>query len=42
MLGGDFVDTGDVVIRPAVVVDSGDGHRELAADVVTAVAKLYS
>ena len=42
LFGGDFVDTGDVVIRPAVVVDSRGGQCEVAADVATAAAKLYS
>jgi hypothetical protein len=41
MLGGDVVGTGDVVIRPAVVVDSGGGHCDVVADVATAAAKLY-
>src|SRR4029453_11561689 len=30
-VGGDYVDTGEIVIRPAVVVDSGGEH----CDVVT-------
>jgi hypothetical protein len=41
LLGGDFVATGDVVIRPAVVVDSHGEHCEIVADVATAAAKLY-
>ncbi len=41
LLGGDFVGTGEVVIRPAVVVDSGGEHCEIVADVATAAAKLY-
>jgi hypothetical protein len=42
LLGGDFVGTSEVVIRPAVVVDSGGEHCEIVADVATAAAKLYS
>ena len=42
LLGGDFVDTGEVVIRPAVVVDGGGQGCEVAADVASAAAKLYS
>jgi hypothetical protein len=42
LFGGDFVDTGDVVIRPAVVVDSGGEHCGVVTDVATAAAKLYS
>jgi hypothetical protein len=41
LLGGDFVGTGEVVIRPAVVVDSGGEHCEIVADVATAAAKVY-
>jgi hypothetical protein len=41
LLGGDFVGAGEVVIRPAVVVDSGGEHCEIVADVATAAAKLY-
>jgi hypothetical protein len=39
--GGDFVGTGDVVIRPAVVVDSGGEHCDVVTDVAAAAAKLY-
>jgi hypothetical protein len=42
LLGGDFVGTGDVVIRPAVVVDSGGEHCDVVTDVATAAAKLYT
>jgi hypothetical protein len=42
LVGGDFVGTGDVVIRPAVVVDSGGEHCDLVTDVATAAAKLYT
>jgi hypothetical protein len=42
LLGGDFVGTSEVVIRPAVVVDSGGEHCEIVAEVATAAAKLYS
>jgi hypothetical protein len=42
LLGGDFVGTGDVVIRPAVVVDSGGEHCDVVNDVATAAAKLYT
>ena len=33
---------GEVVIRPAVVVDSGGAHCDVVADVATAAAKLYT
>jgi hypothetical protein len=42
LLGGDFVATGDVVIRPAVVVDSGGEHCDVVTDLATAAAKLYT
>ncbi len=42
LLGGDFVGTGELVIRPAVVVDSGGGHCDVVADLATAAAKLYT
>jgi hypothetical protein len=42
LVGGDFVGTGDVVIRPAVVVDSGGGDCDVVTDVATAAAKLYT
>jgi hypothetical protein len=41
-LGGDYVDTGEIVIRPAVVVESGGGHCDVVTDVATAAAKLYT
>jgi hypothetical protein len=41
LFGGDFVDTGDVVIRPAVVVDSGGARCDVVMDVAAAAAKLY-
>ena len=41
LLGGDFVETGEVVIRPAVVVDSGGEHCDVVTDVAVAAAKLY-
>jgi hypothetical protein len=41
LVGGDFVDTGDVVIRPAVVLDSGGEDCDVVTDVATAAAKLY-
>jgi hypothetical protein len=41
LLGGDFVGVGDVVIRPAVVVDSGGEHCDVVTDVAAAAAKLY-
>jgi hypothetical protein len=40
LLGGDFVGTGEVVIRPAVVADSGGEHCDVVTDVATAAAKL--
>jgi hypothetical protein len=42
LVGGDFVDGGDVVIRPAVVVDSGGKDCDVVTDVATAAAKLYT
>jgi hypothetical protein len=42
LLGGDFVGTGELVIRPAVVVDSGGEHCDVVTDVATAAAKLYT
>jgi hypothetical protein len=42
LVGGDFVGTGEVVIRPAVVVDSGGQHCDVVTDVAVAAAKLYS
>jgi hypothetical protein len=42
LVGGDFVDTGDLVIRPAVVIDSGGERCDVVADVATAAAKLYT
>jgi hypothetical protein len=42
LFGGDFVDTGDVVIRPAVVVNSGGEHCDAVTDVAAAAAKLYT
>jgi hypothetical protein len=41
LLGGDFVGTGEVVIRPAVVVDSGSEHCDVVTDLAAAAAKLY-
>jgi hypothetical protein len=41
LLGGDYVRTGDVVIRPAVFVDSGGEHCDVVSDVAVAAAKLY-
>jgi hypothetical protein len=42
LVGGDFVDTGDMVIRPAVVVDGGGENCIAVADVAVAAAKLYA
>jgi hypothetical protein len=42
LIGGDFVGTGEVVIRPAVVVDSGGAHCDVVTDVAVAAAKLYT
>jgi hypothetical protein len=42
LLGGEFVGIGEVVIRPAVVVDSGGEHCDVVTDVATAAAKLYT
>jgi hypothetical protein len=40
LVGGDFV-TSDLVIRPAVVVDSRGENCDIVTDVATAAAKLY-
>lgn len=42
LLGGGFVGTGEVVIRPAVVVDSGGEQCDVVTDVATVAAKLYT
>jgi hypothetical protein len=42
LVGGDFVTTADVVIRPAVVVDAGPGHCDAAVDVAAAASKFYA
>jgi hypothetical protein len=42
LVGGDFIGTGEVVIRPAVVVDSGGEHCDVVTDVAVAAAKLYT
>jgi hypothetical protein len=42
LVGGDFIGTGEVVIRPAVVVESGGEHCDVATDVAVAAAKLYT
>jgi hypothetical protein len=42
LVGGDFVATGEVVIRPAVVVDAGPGRCDAAMDVAAAAAKFYA
>ena len=42
LVGGDFVDAGAMVIRPAVVVDSGGQNCDAVADVAVAAAKLYA
>jgi hypothetical protein len=42
LVGGDYVGTGEVVIRPAVVVDSGGPHCDVVTDVATTAAKLYT
>jgi hypothetical protein len=41
LLGGDYVGKGEVVIRPAVIIDGGGEHCEVVIDVATAAAKLY-
>jgi hypothetical protein len=41
MFGGGYV-TGDMVFRPAVVVDSGGEHCDVVTDVAMAAAKLYT
>jgi len=42
LLGGDFVGTGEVVIRPSVVVDGGGEHCDVVTDVAVTAAKLYT
>jgi hypothetical protein len=42
LFGGDFVGTGEVVIRPAVAVDGGGQHCDVVADVAAAAARLYT
>lgn len=42
LVGGDFVATGAVVIRPAVVVDAGPARCDAAVDVAAAAAKFYA
>jgi len=42
LVGGDFVDTGDVVIRPAVVVDGTPGRCDTAVQVAVAASRLYA
>ena len=41
LVGGDFVGPGEVVIRPAVVVDSGGEHCDVVTDLAVAAAKLF-
>jgi hypothetical protein len=41
-VGGAFVATGEVVIRPAVVVAAGPGRCDAAIDVAAAAAKFYA
>jgi hypothetical protein len=41
VIGSGYVDVGQVVIRPAVVVDSDGGDCEVVSDVVTEAARLY-
>jgi hypothetical protein len=44
LAGGDFVDVANVVVRPAVVVDSGAAGcagTNAVVDVAAAAAKLY-
>jgi hypothetical protein len=42
LVGGAYVTTGEVVIRPAVVVDARPGHCDAAIDVAAAAAKFYA
>jgi hypothetical protein len=42
LVGGDFLPTGEVILRPAVVVDAGLGHCDAATDVAAAAAKFYA
>ncbi len=39
--GGDFVDVANVVVRPAVVVDSGGQNCQAVVDIAAVAAKLY-
>ncbi|CAN5505182.1 hypothetical protein BH09ACT8_BH09ACT8_16320 [soil metagenome] len=45
LAGGDFVDVADIVVRPAVVVDSGEagcaGENKLVVDIAAAAVKLF-
>jgi hypothetical protein len=41
VIGSGYVDVADVVIRPAVVVDSDGGGCDVVSDVVTEAARLY-
>jgi hypothetical protein len=42
LVGGDFVATGDLVIRPAVVVDGAPGRCDAAVEVAVAASRLYA
>jgi hypothetical protein len=42
LFGGDFVDTGSVIIRPSIVVENGGGRCDAGTKVATTAAKLYS
>jgi hypothetical protein len=42
LVGGSFLPTGEVVIRPAVVVAAGPGHCDAAITVAAAAAKFYA
>ncbi len=42
LFGGDFVGTGEFIIRPTVTVDGGGEHCDAVVDVASAAAKLYS
>jgi hypothetical protein len=41
LIGGDYVPTGDLIFRPAVVVDAGLDGCDEAADVAVAAAKFF-
>jgi hypothetical protein len=41
-IGGSYVDTTNVMVRPAVVVDSGTGDCQPVVDVAGTAARLFT